>query len=229
MHRAASSFLLAVPTGAIQVPPTGQPILLMNDHATTGGYAIAGAVITADLPLPGSLRLVIGLNSRRARSRRRTRSCADGRPRLTQSSGAFQEQMVARFGAERVRAEEPLAPYTTFKVGGPAEWFLEARTSDEIVDALRVANASGVAVTLLGGGSNVLIGDRGVRGLVVRPRGGSHRADRQRAASALTRPLRSTASCDGPYRGVSQGSKRGLAHLEPWEAPFSAMRTSGAG
>jgi antagonist of KipI len=45
----------AVPTGAIQVPPTGEPILLMNDHATTGGYAIAGTVITADLPLAGQL------------------------------------------------------------------------------------------------------------------------------------------------------------------------------
>jgi biotin-dependent carboxylase-like uncharacterized protein len=45
----------AVPTGAIQVPPTGQPILLMNDHATTGGYAIAGSVITADLPYAGQL------------------------------------------------------------------------------------------------------------------------------------------------------------------------------
>lgn len=45
----------AVPTGAIQLPPTGQPILLMNDHATTGGYAIAGVVITADLPVAGQL------------------------------------------------------------------------------------------------------------------------------------------------------------------------------
>ena len=45
----------AMPTGAIQVPPTGQPILLMNDHATTGGYAIAGTVIAADLPLAGQL------------------------------------------------------------------------------------------------------------------------------------------------------------------------------
>jgi antagonist of KipI len=45
----------AVPTGAIQVPPTGQPILLMHDHATTGGYAIAGVVITADLPVAGQL------------------------------------------------------------------------------------------------------------------------------------------------------------------------------
>ncbi len=45
----------AVPTGAIQVPPTGQPILLMNDRATTGGYAIAGVVIAADLPMAGQL------------------------------------------------------------------------------------------------------------------------------------------------------------------------------
>ena len=45
----------AVPTGAIQVPPMGQPILLMNDHATTGGYTIAGTVITADLPVAGQL------------------------------------------------------------------------------------------------------------------------------------------------------------------------------
>jgi antagonist of KipI len=55
--RAASGELIstAVPTGAVQVPPTGQPILLMSDHATTGGYAIAGTVITADLPLAGQL------------------------------------------------------------------------------------------------------------------------------------------------------------------------------
>jgi len=45
----------AVPTGAVQVPPTGQPILLMADHAPTGGYTIAATVITADLPLAGQL------------------------------------------------------------------------------------------------------------------------------------------------------------------------------
>jgi antagonist of KipI len=44
-----------VPTGAIQVPPSGQPILLMNDHATAGGYAVAATVITADLPVAGQL------------------------------------------------------------------------------------------------------------------------------------------------------------------------------
>jgi antagonist of KipI len=45
----------AVPTGAIQIPPTGQPILLMADHATAGGYPIAATVISADLAVAGQL------------------------------------------------------------------------------------------------------------------------------------------------------------------------------
>ena len=85
---------------------------------------------------------------------------------------AFAAALHTRFGAERVHSNMPLAPFTTFKVGGPAEWLLEARNSDEILAALKLAHASGVPVTLLGGGSNVLVSDRGVRGLVIRPRGG---------------------------------------------------------
>jgi antagonist of KipI len=45
----------AVPTGAVQVPPTGQPIMLMADHATAGGYCIGATVITADLSLAAQL------------------------------------------------------------------------------------------------------------------------------------------------------------------------------
>ena len=82
------------------------------------------------------------------------------------------DTLVARFGAERVRRDVPLAPFTTFKVGGPADLFLETASSDEIVEALKIAHAAKIPVTLLGGGSNVLIADRGVRGLVIRPRGG---------------------------------------------------------
>jgi UDP-N-acetylmuramate dehydrogenase len=127
---------------------------------------------------------------------------------LTQRSVAFQEQVVARFGAGRVRIEEPLGRYTTFKVGGPAEWFLESRASDEVVDALRIAHASAVPVTLLGGGSNVLIADRGVRGLVIRPRGGVIEqvdSGRVRAEAATT--------INGLVRWTVQ---RGIAGLEAW-------------
>jgi antagonist of KipI len=55
--RAVSAELISgpVPAGAVQLPPTGQPILLMADHATSGGYAVAATVISADLPLAGQL------------------------------------------------------------------------------------------------------------------------------------------------------------------------------
>jgi UDP-N-acetylmuramate dehydrogenase len=116
--------------------------------------------------------------------------------------------MAARFGSQRIGTEVPLAPYTTFKVGGPAEWLFEARTADEIVAALRLAAASRVGVTLLGGGSNVLIGDRGVRGLVIRPRGGLVEqvdGERVRADAAVT--------INGLVRWTVQ---RGIAGVEAW-------------
>ncbi len=77
-----------------------------------------------------------------------------------------------RFGPDRVRRNVALAPMTTFKVGGPADLLLETQSETEIVAAIKIAHAAGVKVTLLGGGSNVLVADAGVRGLVIRPRGG---------------------------------------------------------
>ena len=80
--------------------------------------------------------------------------------------------LQAIVGADRVRREAPLAPLTTFRVGGPADWLVEPHTSQQMVDVLVAARHAGVPVTLLGGGSNVLVSDSGVRGLVIRPRGG---------------------------------------------------------
>lgn len=85
----------------------------------------------------------------------------------------FTAALEQAFGSERVTAEAPLAPLTTFRVGGPAEWLLETRTSDELVRAVRLAAEASIPVVILGGGSNVLVSDRGVRGLVIRPRGGT--------------------------------------------------------
>jgi len=62
----------------------------------------------------------------------------------------------------------PLAPMTTLELGGAAEWFLEARSEAELVEGIRWARAEGHPVTFLGGGSNAIVPDAGVRGLVVR-------------------------------------------------------------
>jgi len=80
--------------------------------------------------------------------------------------------LEARFGSARVRQRVALAPFTTFNVGGPADYFFEPQGRQEIVEALALSERDGLPVTLLGGGSNVLIADSGIRGLVIRPRGG---------------------------------------------------------
>ena len=101
----------------------------------------------------------------------------------------FASAAQAVFGPDRVRANVSLAPLTTFRVGGPADWLVETRSADEIVAALRLARAAEVPATILGGGSNVLVADRGVRGLVIRTRGGEVRAegeDHIRADAAVT-------------------------------------------
>jgi UDP-N-acetylmuramate dehydrogenase len=80
------------------------------------------------------------------------------------------------FGPERVRRDAALAPFTTFKVGGPADWLLELHSGDELKRAADIARRSGQPMTVLGGGSNVLVADAGVRGIVVRVHGGDIRA-----------------------------------------------------
>ena len=72
----------------------------------------------------------------------------------------------------RVQPGAPLAPFTTFKVGGVADYFLSAQNGDEIRRAILLAREAGLPITLLGGGSNVLVSDDGVRGLVIRMHGG---------------------------------------------------------
>ena len=66
-----------------------------------------------------------------------------------------------------VKAQFSLADLTTFKVGGPAEWFAAPRSVDELQTCVQWANAEGLAITRLGAGSNLLISDRGLPGLVI--------------------------------------------------------------
>jgi len=70
----------------------------------------------------------------------------------------------------RVRTAEPLAPYTTFKIGGPADLFYEPESANELASAVLAARRHGVPWFLLGVGANILVGDRGFRGLVIRNR-----------------------------------------------------------
>ncbi|MEP7310095.1 MAG: UDP-N-acetylmuramate dehydrogenase [Acidobacteriota bacterium] len=83
------------------------------------------------------------------------------------------ELLADRFGRDRVRRDVALGPFTSFRVGGPADWFIETRNADEVIAALGLARSAGIPITMLGGGSNMLVSDAGVRGLVIRMRGGT--------------------------------------------------------
>lgn len=70
--------------------------------------------------------------------------------------------------ALKLKNNFPLAPYTTFKIGGAAEVYFEAESKQDLIDAYNLSQQRGWQFTLLGGGSNVIISDRGINGLVVR-------------------------------------------------------------
>ena len=125
----------------------------------------------------------------------------------TTGSSGIDQALTAAFG-DRARRDAPLAPLTTFKVGGSADWLIDITTEAELRTALEIAAGAGVPVTILGGGSNVLVSDAGVRGLVlrVRPMEVSQTApDRVRADAGLT--------MNGLVRWTIG---RGLAGLEAW-------------
>src|SRR5450432_3406897 len=65
------------------------------------------------------------------------------------------------------REHVPLAPFTTFKIGGPARWFAEAASEADVVEGVAFARERGLPLFVLGGGSNLLVSDAGFPGLVL--------------------------------------------------------------
>jgi UDP-N-acetylmuramate dehydrogenase len=101
----------------------------------------------------------------------------------------FDRRLRELFGDARVNRKVPLAPLTTFKIGGPADWLVDVHGEEEIRAALEASADAAVPVLVLGGGSNLLVADAGVRGLVLRARGGQVvqvAADRIRAHAGVT-------------------------------------------
>ena len=80
-------------------------------------------------------------------------------------------RLAAAVGADRVRRNAPLAPLTTFKVGGPADWLVDVHHGADLEKTIAIARDARIPITVLGGGSNVLVSDSGVRGIVVRVHG----------------------------------------------------------
>ena len=81
-------------------------------------------------------------------------------------SGA--EQAVLADFADIVKPNEPLAPYTYLKLGGPADWLIQPRSREELSAVVRRCFQARIPLRVLGSGCNILVGDDGVRGAVLR-------------------------------------------------------------
>jgi UDP-N-acetylmuramate dehydrogenase len=83
---------------------------------------------------------------------------------ISSSASALEE----RLGPGRLERDVPLGPLTTFRIGGPADLLFRATTPDELVTAVLSARELDLPYFLLGAGANILVGDGGFRGLVIR-------------------------------------------------------------
>ncbi|MGY8779955.1 MAG: UDP-N-acetylmuramate dehydrogenase [Longimicrobiales bacterium] len=86
---------------------------------------------------------------------------------MTTDAPGIGDKLEAALGPLLLRRDVPLAPLTTFRIGGPADFFVSTRTPDELASVVSTARSLGIPWFLLGRGANILVGDRGFRGLVV--------------------------------------------------------------
>jgi UDP-N-acetylmuramate dehydrogenase len=122
------------------------------------------------------------------------------------------DTLIAIVGHDGVQVNRPLAPLTTFHVGGPGDFVVEARDARQILETLAAAREADVPVTVLGGGSNVLIGDRGIRGIVLLPRDRSVQREDDRGGRPGVR-----AGAGLTINGLVRWTVgQGLAGIEAW-------------
>ena len=78
------------------------------------------------------------------------------------------KELASQLKQSQLKRSEPLASYTTFRIGGPADLLYNATTADDLAIAVQSARHLGVSYFVLGLGANILVGDKGFRGLVIR-------------------------------------------------------------
>ena len=75
------------------------------------------------------------------------------------------EQIIPK---EKIYINEPMTKHTSFKIGGPAECFIKIETIEELQKILKIAKEKNILVTIIGNGSNLLVNDEGIKGIVLK-------------------------------------------------------------
>ena len=77
------------------------------------------------------------------------------------------EKLQKMLGEAKVLVKEPMAAHTTFRIGGPADYFVMPETVEELANVLKLCREEKVPYFILGNGSNLLVGDKGFSGVVI--------------------------------------------------------------
>ena len=80
----------------------------------------------------------------------------------------FSNQLKEILGEDKVRMDEPMGKHTTFRIGGPAEWFVFVHKIEELQKVTMLCNEWKVSYYVVGNGSDLLVSDTGVSGVIIR-------------------------------------------------------------
>jgi UDP-N-acetylmuramate--alanine ligase len=182
----------------------------------------AARVLDAHL-VPGDLVLTLGAGSvtetgpallelLRRRTPARSDPVVELRPRRARVMDVFS---IPDRPNLKVQIDAPMRLHTTWRIGGPADLLVRAATPDDLIAALAWGRAQGLPVTVLGGGSNLLIDDGGIRGLVVLARTPGERATDLVEVEDLGEVVRLRVAAQAPLSWVGRfAAERGWAGMD---------------
>lgn len=81
----------------------------------------------------------------------------------------YLKELQKKLGRTAVLENEPMSKHTSFRIGGPADYFVKAKSIDEIKFVLELCNKNSIPLTIVGNGTNLLVSDKGIRGIVLKP------------------------------------------------------------
>ena len=69
---------------------------------------------------------------------------------------------------EKIKIDEDMSKHTSFKIGGPADIFIKATELNDVKNTIKVATTNNIPLYVLGNGSNILVKDKGIRGIILK-------------------------------------------------------------
>lgn len=78
-------------------------------------------------------------------------------------------ELQKKLRREQILEDEPMSKHTSFKIGGPADYFVKANNISEIKFILELSQNFNIPLTIIGNGTNLLVSDKGIRGIVLKP------------------------------------------------------------